>query len=420
MTRPNLRDLAGSISRKQPATAGGLIAAVAGGHPTEAPVSDLTPHPGNIRGQLADLTELVDSIKAQGIIQPLVVVPADDYRRHNPTAPEVATPWVVIAGHRRLAAARQAGLDSVPIAVSPELAEPGRAITAMLIENMQRNSLTPLDEAAAFAMLADTGMSQRDISAATGVAQGTVSKRLKLLSLDEKAQQALTDGVLTVDVALDLLSLPQKHRAGVLARGIATGDIRAVITREKQRQARPKPQPKPKPTPKPPAPAEGEPGNSGGITPQADQDTSDGERSDAEDHLARQLDTTGSTDGITRDVAWPSDDRGSAVLPAAHARARERIDQVTGYLAVGSRPGAARLLADLVLAAGLAAASPELMADLLGTGSTPPEPTSQADAIRQAIATLVARAEHIISLGADPARYEQALRRAGIIDQEQQ
>lgn len=100
------------------------------------PTYDLFPHPQNPRKELGDLEELVDSIKANGVLQNLTVVPRD------------GGGYTVIIGHRRLEAARRAGLTELPCAVTYMTEE--EQIRTMMIENMQRSDLTAIEQADGF------------------------------------------------------------------------------------------------------------------------------------------------------------------------------------------------------------------------------------------------------------------------------
>jgi ParB family transcriptional regulator, chromosome partitioning protein len=151
----------------------------------ELPLRVLAEHPDNVRSDLGDLTELVASVQAQGILQPLLVT------RGN------AGQYVVIGGHRRLAAAAQAGLTRVPVMLRSNLTGTD-AVEAMLVENLQRAALDPIDEAMAYRQLLEAGRTQTDIAAAVGKAQGHISQRLALLHLTPAEQQAIRRKEVTV------------------------------------------------------------------------------------------------------------------------------------------------------------------------------------------------------------------------------
>lgn len=141
------------------------------------PVKDIFAHPDNPRKDLGDLTELSDSIRENGILQNLTVVP-----RTSAVCKAPAGQYTVLIGHRRLAAAVQAGLASVPcIVVSMTIPE---QIETMLMENMQRMDLTLFEQANGFQMMLDLGGSIKDVAGATGFSEATVRRRIKLLDLN--------------------------------------------------------------------------------------------------------------------------------------------------------------------------------------------------------------------------------------------
>lgn len=133
------------------------------------PIDALKPHPDNPRKDVGDVTELADSIKANGIFQNLTVIPDGDS-------------YMVVIGHRRLAAAKAAGLTELPCMVVEMDAK--EQISTMLLENMQRNDLTVYEQAQGFQMMLDLGETESDIAEKTGFSKTTVRHRLKLLELD--------------------------------------------------------------------------------------------------------------------------------------------------------------------------------------------------------------------------------------------
>ena len=151
------------------------------------------PHPDNPRKELGDLTELTESIKESGILQNLTVI---DGGKGLPD-PD-AYGYTCIIGHRRLAAAKAAGLKTVPCTIV-EMDEREQVAT-MLLENMQRNDLTIYEQAQGFQMMIDLGETKESISRKTGLSATTVSHRLELCKLDpellkqaEIKQAKLTD-----------------------------------------------------------------------------------------------------------------------------------------------------------------------------------------------------------------------------------
>lgn len=151
----------------------------------ELPVEQLHSHPQNPRKELGDLSELADSIKEIGIQQNLTVIPYVDEAGN-----EVDDQFTVIMGHRRLAAAKQAGLATVPCCIRWEMA-PAEQIALMLCENMQRNELTPQEEGLAFQQLKlDFGWSVDQISQRTGFSRTKVRSRLVIAGLDQEKVKA--------------------------------------------------------------------------------------------------------------------------------------------------------------------------------------------------------------------------------------
>ena len=118
------------------------------------PVKEIQPHPNNPRKDLGDLSELTESIKKNGIMQNLTVVENE------------GGGYTVIIGHRRLEAAKAAGVEKVPCAVA-ELDE-GEQLATMLLENMQRQDLTVYEQAEGIQLLLDMDFSVSDIAQKTG------------------------------------------------------------------------------------------------------------------------------------------------------------------------------------------------------------------------------------------------------------
>lgn len=139
------------------------------------PTDKLHPHPDNPRKVIGDVSELAESIKANGILQNLTVVPNDDNWDD----------FTVIIGHRRLAAAKQAGLTELPCAVV-EMSEKEQ-LSTMLTENMQRSDLTVYEEAKGCQLLLDLGDTVAEIAEKTGFSESKIRRRVKLCELDEEA-----------------------------------------------------------------------------------------------------------------------------------------------------------------------------------------------------------------------------------------
>jgi ParB family chromosome partitioning protein len=161
------------------------------------PAASIVPSGDNPRRDLGDLEELAASIAGVGLLEPLVVA------KPTPDAPEV---YPLVAGHRRLAAAQLAGLTELPCVVR---AMSGREqLEAMLVENLQRTDLAPIEEAGAYGRLTtELGLSQRDLAARIGRSQSHIAKRLALLDLPANAVEALDSGRITLEEAWSLTRL---------------------------------------------------------------------------------------------------------------------------------------------------------------------------------------------------------------------
>lgn len=142
----------------------------------------IDPHPENPRKNLGNLTELAESIKANGIMQNLTVVPKDDGR------------YMAVIGHRRLAAAKLAGLETVPCAVVDM--DRKTQLSTMLLENMQRSELSYIEQADGFQLMLDLGETVESISEMSGFSKDTVKHRLEIAKLDK-------DNILDSDLTLE-------------------------------------------------------------------------------------------------------------------------------------------------------------------------------------------------------------------------
>lgn len=160
-------------------------------------VKDLYPHPQNPRKDVGDVSELADSIKNQGIFQNLTVI------KGGAGVPEGVEGYTVIIGHRRLAASKLAGIETVPCSVV-EMDEKHQVAT-MLLENMQRTDLTVYEQAQGFQMMLDLGETQQSIAEKTGFSQTTVHRRLELAKLDQEKLQEVSSRQISI-ADLDKLS----------------------------------------------------------------------------------------------------------------------------------------------------------------------------------------------------------------------
>jgi ParB family chromosome partitioning protein len=153
----------------------------------------------------ASLAELADSIREQGIMQPILVRPVDGGR------------FEIIAGERRWRAAQQAGLRDVPALVKS--VPDNTALALALIENIQREDLNPLEEAQGLArLIGEFGLTHDAAAKAVGRSRSAVSNLLRLTALAQPVQDYLLSGALEMGHARALLALPEAQQAGAAAR----------------------------------------------------------------------------------------------------------------------------------------------------------------------------------------------------------
>jgi ParB family transcriptional regulator, chromosome partitioning protein len=182
-------------------------------------------HPSNPRRDQGDLGPLAASIKKVGVIEPIVAV------KHNGK-------MQVVAGSRRMAAARKAGLKGVPVRVM-ELDE-AEATAAALIENIQRKELGPLEEAGAFrGWLTITGKRNKDLAEAVGLDESTISNSLRLLEAPKPVKDAVDSGEITAAHARVALQLKDPSLATKLPlrRGVTVDALKAVVDEQNRASA---------------------------------------------------------------------------------------------------------------------------------------------------------------------------------------
>lgn len=198
------------------------------------PISQLYPHPDNPRKDVGDVAELAESIKANGILQNLTVVPGH-IKSHGGENAKVAEGYTVIIGHRRLAASKKAGLTELPCVVV-DMSE-REQLSTMLTENMQRSDLTVYEQAQGFQMMLDMGDSVEDIAEKSGFSTTTVRRRVKLLELDkEKFHKSEARGATLQDyLELDKIEDPDLKNRVLDSIGTANfrNELKAAISTER-------------------------------------------------------------------------------------------------------------------------------------------------------------------------------------------
>lgn len=197
----------------------------------EMPIGWIHPHPKNPREKLTDIDELVQSVKAHGIMQNLTVVP------DRKEEPGVIPSYTVIIGHRRLEAAKRAGMEKVPVTIARDLTDQDIQ-QIMLVENMQRKDLTPLEEAKGIQMCLDLGIPESTLAEKTGFSKSTIKARKTLLKFKEENVRKAFDAGATIQDFLDLDKVQdQKLRDDLLKDSIGTAffrrDLETALRKEK-------------------------------------------------------------------------------------------------------------------------------------------------------------------------------------------
>ena len=190
----------------------------------ELPVSAIRPNSRQPRNSFpeAGITELAASIREVGILQPLVV-------RSTPAGFEL------IAGERRLRAAREAGLDRVPVLIRQ--AGEDESMELALVENLQRENLSPLDTAAAYQALMDGfGLSREQLARRLGKSRAAVTNTLRLVHLPDSVQTLLGESKISEGHARALLGLQNEEQMTELARRVTAEKLSVRKTEELVRE----------------------------------------------------------------------------------------------------------------------------------------------------------------------------------------
>jgi ParB family chromosome partitioning protein len=179
----------------------------------------------------ARLEELATSIRQKGLLQPIVVRRSSDG-------------YELVAGERRLRAARLAGLTRVPVVVME--ANDVEAAEAAIVENIQREDLNPIEKALAFRrLMRDFGLSQEDVSQKIACDRSSIANFLRLLQLPQEVQGLVSRGTLSMGHARALVSVPDAARQMELAQkavsgGLSVRDTERMVREVLERPARPK------------------------------------------------------------------------------------------------------------------------------------------------------------------------------------
>lgn len=189
----------------------------------EVPIGLVRPNPFQPRRQFDEdgLEELADSIRQNGLLQPLVVRPA-------------GSAWEIVAGERRWRALKRAGWERAPVLVR-ELTDEQMLVLA-LVENLQREDLSALEEATGYqALLDEFGLTQQEVAERVGKDRSTVANAVRLLALPAPVQELMAAGRITAGHGRAILSLPGEARQIALAREVIE---RGLSVRETEVRAR--------------------------------------------------------------------------------------------------------------------------------------------------------------------------------------
>lgn len=191
------------------------------------PLDEIQPHPNNVRRVAKPTDEMVDSVRAAGVLEPVLLGPVSDD----------GVRWI-IAGNRRYYAAVEAGLTSLPAVLRDDLVTEAQQLEAMLVENLHRSDLTAVEEADAYTQLELFGMNDKAIAAATGRAVKTVKARKRLATLPEAARTKLHEGQATLADVEALLEVEDADLQASLAEDLGGKDFAYRLATAHDRQKR--------------------------------------------------------------------------------------------------------------------------------------------------------------------------------------
>ncbi len=227
---------------RQPSEGAG--AARADGTPAEIPAGDISPNPHQPRRHFpeAELAELCESIRQQGILQPLIVSPSEG---------KAETPYILVAGERRLRAAKAAGLETVPCIIRD--ADPRQMAEWALIENLQRSDLNPIERAEGYQHYIDRfALSTAKAAERLGQPRTTVANHIRLLELCDDVRELVSQGLLTFGHAKVLAGLSDTELQMLLAKRVVAQGLSVRALEEAVQDTQDDKSPRDKPAAKPP------------------------------------------------------------------------------------------------------------------------------------------------------------------------
>ena len=217
--RKSFRDAGNRIFQQETEAQPGIISLLAARTPTavrELPLEKVIPNPSQPRMTWHEetLQELAASIKEHGVLQPILVRPSGDQ-------------YEIIAGERRWRSSKIAGKETIPAIV--ERFDDATALEIALIENLQREDLSPLDEAVIYKKMTDElGYSIRQLAGKLGKDKGYVENRLRLASAPDDVREMVAKRYDTLSAAYELMKLEDKRRRRSLAKQILAGQLTLI------------------------------------------------------------------------------------------------------------------------------------------------------------------------------------------------
>ncbi|MFF1479008.1 ParB/RepB/Spo0J family partition protein [Streptomyces sp. NPDC058301] len=253
------------VSARRAAIGAVTVAPTAGvPDPTELPVGRISQNPDNPREQLRDLDGLAESIREIGLINAITVASVEAYLRERPDRADDLDPdtrYIVIDGHRRLAAAKLAGAPTVRVSVDNALVSTDEALLeAAFVANVHRDDMNPLEQANALKKLVEFYGSQNRAAKRLGIAQSTISSKLSVLDLTPELQADLVEGRRKVEHVRNLSKYTaDQQREQADARAAAADERREAARRATELSRRDNPSATTDPTPHDSTPYESTP-----------------------------------------------------------------------------------------------------------------------------------------------------------------
>src|SRR5437879_7975881 len=196
----------------------------------EVSLDSIRDHPRNLRREIGDVSELAESMKTFGVLEPIVLAPALDAEGGV----------VLIAGHRRRTAARKAGLSTIPAQLRHDLDSEAKQMLAMLVENGRRRDLSPIEEARGYQQVLDLGdFTAAKIGKAIGVPTARIKGRVALTTLPEGVQEKIHAAQITLAEAEALAEFVDDTTAMKrLLRDVGSYNFKFTVEQERRARER--------------------------------------------------------------------------------------------------------------------------------------------------------------------------------------